>query len=175
MRNHPMLRSCAAAALLVVIFCLGAALAARPFLGAPRSQGTPPLVGGCAAQTIFLHNARVVSLMAAGGAVSGGLLSLIYTGTAGYSFGDVVGSAYIRGLPARRLAALIVPHFLIEFPGMVLGGLAGMKGAALLYHLLKGSVEGIVRTCRMAVLLWASALALLACSAGVECWYTLAR
>jgi uncharacterized membrane protein SpoIIM required for sporulation len=161
--------------ILFMMFVTGTALAIRPYWGVGQAHGAVRPNARCQAANVLAHNARIAGIMSFGGLVTGGALAVMSTVKAGYGLGDAAGKAYARGFSARRLWALTWPHLLLELPGFLAAGVAGLRGGVLVARLITGPTNAAVLCVVRSMALLALSLLLLGAASCIECHVTPGR
>ena len=136
-----------------------------------RRVRPPSVPAGCSTGAIFGRNGRVAVATSVSGMTAGVATVPILLST-GFTVGLPLSRAYRVGTPPRRIAAVFLPHALVELPAICLAGAAGLTGAAFLARRLR-SVSYPWRTALAEwSLLSAASLLLLVLAAVFECHVT---
>jgi uncharacterized membrane protein SpoIIM required for sporulation len=163
------------AGVLCILFVVSTSVALRPYRGVVQARTAVRTNARCHAVNILAHNARIAGIMSFGGLVTGGVLAVMSIVKAGYGLGDAAGAAYARGFSARRLWALTWPHLILELPGFLAAGVAGLRGGVLVARLITGPSKAAVLCFARSMALLAISLLLLGGAACVECNVTPGR
>jgi uncharacterized membrane protein SpoIIM required for sporulation len=119
-------------------------------------------------QRILMRN-QVVALATASGILTGGATTVTSLSTAAYVTAQTATDAQSRlRLSGRELAALLLPHGVIELTGLAVAGAAGLNGLPLLIALAEGRRSDAGAVAHESARLFVAAVALIAIAAFVE-------
>lgn len=119
----------------------------------------------------FLSQNAPLLVLAAVGAVTAGLITLLLLSFNGTLMGSVLAEAHANGVLSDTLGA-VVPHAPFELAATFLAGAVGFMPASVIVRLALGRVVYVENELKDAGLLLAGALVLITLAAAVEAWIT---
>jgi uncharacterized membrane protein SpoIIM required for sporulation len=154
-----------------LVSSIGGTTAAAIPIPMPIPQGHPPIASSDAFIGILARNLAVfVGLLL--GLVTAGISAAALLCFNGIVFGRILAVARLAGLSAADMAQAVVPHAVLEIPGLMIGGGIGLLGFPLFCRWVHGRAP-ISRAGRFNRLLARLALLgvlLLGIAAALEAW-----
>lgn len=107
---------------------------------------------------LLKNNLTATAILLIAGAGSAGLYALFYLGWFGFNMGMLIARLTMSGIEGSLVAALLVPHGLVEVPALCVAGGVGLRSGLLFVRYLRdGSVPEDVERRQ---LLWTAVVSL---------------